>query len=64
MSLKARIIDKAFAGRKNVFQNVVEKTTTGAPANSIQIGTLTWNSYDGDAYIATDAAGTHVKINA
>lgn len=64
MSLKSAIINKAFKGRKGIFTNVIEKTDTGAPSNSVQIGTLTWNSYDEDAYIATDASGTHVKINA
>ena len=64
MSLESAIRNKAFAGVKNIWKNVVEKTDTGAPSNNIPTGTLTWNSYDSDAYIATDAAGTHVKINA
>ena len=62
MSLKARITDKAFAGRKNIFANVIEVAAT--PTASKPIGTLAWDSTNGNAYIATDAAGTWVKINA
>lgn len=64
MSIKAKILDKAFLGRKRIFNNSIEKLTTGAPASSVPIGTLCYNSYDDDCYIATDAAGTWVKINA
>ena len=65
MSLKSSIINKAFIGRKNVFSNILEKTTTGAPSGyTAPVGTLCWNSYDLDAYICTVASTTWVKINA
>ena len=63
MGIKAKIIAKAFLGHKNIFTNLIEKKLTGAPTNNSRIGTLCYNSADDDCYIATDAAGTWVKIN-
>lgn len=39
------------------------KSTTGAPNTAAPVGTIVWNSFDGDAYICTVASGTYVKIN-
>jgi len=63
-SLKKKILNKAFEGRKEIWRNIQLKTTTGAPDTAARVGTLLWNSFDGDAYICTVASGTWVKINA
>ncbi|MGW8178097.1 MAG: hypothetical protein ACWGQW_04790 [bacterium] len=67
MSLKSAIENKAFAGRYGSLGkvNIILKTTTGAPSGyTCPVGTLCWNSFDGDAYICTVASTTWVKINA
>jgi len=66
MGLKTAIEVKAFAGRRGALGKVpiIKKTTTGAPSSANKVGTLCWNTFDGDAYICTVAAGTWVKINA
>jgi len=66
MGLIYCIEKKAFAGKRGSLGNVdiINKKTTGAPSSAAKVGTLCWNSYDGNAYICTVAAGTWVKINA
>ena len=66
-SLRRCIEIKAFAGKHGVLgtgAEVILKATTGAPSTANKVGVFCWNSFDGDAYICTVAAGTWVKINA
>lgn len=62
MSIKGKILDKAFSGVRNIWMNVWEKA--GTPTESKPVGTLCWDKTNGDAYIATTSSGTWVKINA
>lgn len=57
---------KAFPHGQNriVGRDIRIKTTTGAPTDAAKVGTIVWNSFDGDAYICTVATGTYAKINA
>ena len=68
MSLWKKLKDKVGLGkaskRRNPFKTCVVKTDTGAPSSAAPVGALCWNSFDGDAYVCTVAAGTWVKINA
>lgn len=63
-----KIVEKAFQHNGAILHgnpDCIVKTTTGAPTGTAAaIGTLCWNSFDGDAYICTVATGTWVKINA
>ena len=65
MSVKGQIINKAFGGRRNIWSNLIVKTTTGAPSGALgtQVGILCYNSYDDDCYICTVLSTTWVKIN-
>ena len=59
------IAQKAFRGNQRIMRGKPHCTvSTGAPTHSTKIGTLNWDITNSDAYIATDAAGTWVKINA
>lgn len=68
MSAWGNIVKKAFPGNPKIkigHPDIYIKTTTGAPtASTGKVGTLCWNSFDLEAYITTDGAGTWVKINA
>lgn len=61
-ALKIKVFGSA---RHNPFRHIDVKATTGAPgARNGKVGTLCWNTYDGDAYICTVADTTWVKLNA
>ena len=63
MGLKTTIIDKAFGGRQDIWQNVI--TNAGIPSSiTAPVGTLCWDTTNEDAYICTVADTTWVKINA
>ncbi len=66
MSVKGKIIDVAFGGRKNIWSNLIVKVLTGAPGAALgtRVGLLCYNSFDDDCYICTVKATTWVKINA
>ena len=60
-----KICEKAFTGNGAVMHGNPNCTmTTGVPTHNVPIGTLNWDVTNSDAYIATDASGTWVKINA
>lgn len=62
MSLRRKIINKAFGGRLNVWANI--QKGDGAPSHAALVGTLYWDYTNSDSYICTVAAGTWVKLNA
>jgi len=62
MSIKAKIINKAFAGRADIWQNCIKGS--GAPSSAAPVGTLYWDITNENADICTVATGTWVKINA
>ena len=59
------IVNKAFQFNKGIMHgnpNII--VSAGVPNTNEALGTLCWDVTNSDAYIATDGAGTWVKINA
>lgn len=59
------LVKKAFQHNKGILHgnpNLI--VTDGVPDDSLPLGTLCWDVTNSDGYIATDGAGTWVKINA
>lgn len=60
---RKNLIEKVFGGTKDPFEHLTQRA--GVPThNARSIGEICWDSSNEDYYIATDVAGTWVKINA
>lgn len=63
MATKTAFVEKVFNGDYGVMKHI--ENGDGVPShNAAKVGVLYWDYTNSNGYIATDTAGTWVKVNA